>query len=76
MTIPPMPTPEVIFLIFVVACFAVFAVTLASVHLYVNLAPVRRPKSKTAAPRAARHSSPATPPAGLAWLKRSSGSSG
>jgi hypothetical protein len=52
MTIPPMPMPEVIFLIFVVACFAVFAVTLASVHLYVNLAPVRRPKSETAASRA------------------------
>jgi hypothetical protein len=34
--------PEVIFGVMVLVCFAAFAVTLASVHLYVSLAPRRR----------------------------------
>ncbi|HLZ82899.1 MAG TPA: hypothetical protein VKQ54_04985 [Caulobacteraceae bacterium] len=49
MTIPHMPLSEVIFLIFVLSCFAAFAFTLAGVHVYVNLAPVRQARSKTAA---------------------------
>jgi len=53
MIIPHMTLPEVIFIGFVLACFAAFIVTLAGVHLYVMMPARRRPERAMVAARAA-----------------------